>query len=124
VNIDGTGLKRLTPATMQAGYGSVRWSPDGTRILVENASTQPEGALWTVYPDGTHLTKLFKDTKGRFAISPARSPDGTRIMFALDSTANEDSHPVNGLYVINANGTGLVLVVGGNNFKREPDWVR
>jgi hypothetical protein len=45
------------------------------------------------------------------------------ILFALDPSANPFAHPVNGLYVIRADGTGLTLVLGGNDFKREPVWV-
>jgi Tol biopolymer transport system component len=124
INLDGTGLKQLTPKGRVFGWGTVRWSPDGTKILFANARTARAGALWTVRPDGTHLTKLFQDKKGRFAISPTWSPNGSQIMFALDPIADEYQHPPNGLYVINKNGTGLKLVIGGNNFKREPDWVR
>jgi Tol biopolymer transport system component len=124
VNVDGTGRKRLTPPTFPAGFGTIRWSPDGQKILLQTGRLQPEGALWTVHPDGSHLTQLFKDRKGRFAISPTWSPDGTRIMFALDPINDEYSHPPNGLYVIKADGTGLTLIIGGDDFKREPDWVR
>ena len=74
---------------------------------------------------GQHLTELYKDSKGRFAVSPTWSPSGGQIMFALDPIADEFSHPVNGLYVINSDGkTGMTQVLGGQDFKREPDWVR
>jgi hypothetical protein len=63
-------------------------------------------------------------TAGRFAISPTWSPDGNQVMFALDPIADEDQHPPNGLYVVDKNGKGLELVIGGEDFKREPDWVR
>jgi hypothetical protein len=36
---------------------------------------------------------------------------------------HEFSHPPNGPYVIRSNGTGLTLVIGGNDLKHEPDWV-
>ena len=124
VNLDGTHLKRLTPDTLLAGWSGVRWSPDGTKILFAEAHNQPQGALWTVRPDGSHLTKLFQDENGRYPITPTWSPTGAQIMFALDPTSDDFSHPANGLYVINANGTGLRRVIGGRNFKREPDWVR
>ena len=124
VNVDGTGLKRLTPPKFLAGFGTVRWSPDATKILFADAGDQPRGDLWTIHPDGSHLTRVFQDSKGRFAISPTWSPNGKQIMFALDPTNHEDDHSPNGLYVINANGSGLRRAIGGNNFKSEPDWVR
>ena len=39
VNVDGTGVKRLTPPEFSAGWGGVRWSPDGSKILLQSAST-------------------------------------------------------------------------------------
>jgi hypothetical protein len=38
--------------------------------------------------------------------------------------ADEFSHPPNALYVIKADGTALCRVVGGQDFKGEPDWTR
>lgn len=123
VNVDGTDLHPITPATMAVGFGTVRWSPDGTEILFQDAQDQDHGYIWTVRPDGSGLRKAFVDPQGRFAITPTWSPDGAFIMFALDPTADEFSHPSNGLYVIRRDGTGLTLVIGGSDFKREPDWV-
>lgn len=123
VNVDGTGVKRLTPREFMAGLGGVRWSPDGSKILLQSASTEDVGALWTVEPDGSGFKRLFVDSEGRFAISPTWSPSGDQIMFALDPIADAYSHPVNALYVINADGTGLTPVIETPDFKREPDWV-
>jgi Tol biopolymer transport system component len=123
VNVNGTGLRRLTPTGFLAGFGNVRWSPDGRTILLQTARNQPEGALWTVNPDGSHFTKLFKDRRGRFASAAVWSPDGRQIMFSLDPTADQFSHPPNGVYVINADATGLRRVIGGRNCKGPSDWV-
>jgi Tol biopolymer transport system component len=124
VNVNGTHLKQLTPTKMAVDFGTIRWSPDGTKILFATVSTRPRGGLWTVHPDGTHLASVFKNRPGRYALSPTWSPSGRLIMFALDPSADEESHPANGLYVMNSNGTGLAKVIGGQDFKREPDWVR
>jgi Tol biopolymer transport system component len=124
VNLNGSGLKELSPPKQLVGFGTIRWSPDGRNIMFQDARNEATGALWTVHPDGSHLKRVFQDSKGRFAISSTWSPDGKQIMFALDSFANEDDHLDNGLYVIKANGTGLTLVIGGHDFKYSPDWVR
>ena len=124
VGVDGKNPRRLTPEKMLAGFGTVRWSPDGSKILFQDARDERQGDLWTVHPDGSHLTRLFADRRGRFAISPTWSPDGSQIMFALDPTAAEFDHPNNAFYVINADGTRLELVIAGRDFKREPDWTR
>jgi Tol biopolymer transport system component len=73
---------------VMAGLGGVRWSPDGSKILLQSASTEDVGALWIVEPDGSSFKRLFVDSEGRFAISPTWSPTGDQIMFALDPIAD------------------------------------
>jgi Tol biopolymer transport system component len=68
--------------------------------------------------------RAFKDGRGRYAVTPTWSPDGSMIMFALDPTWNPFDHPTNGRYAIHADGSRLTKVIGGNDFKREPVWVR
>lgn len=122
VNTNGTGLRRLTPANIEVECCfNYRWSPNGAKILFANA----KGVLWTIAPDGSKLMRVFKDGRGRYAATPTWSPDGSMIMFALDPTStNPFDHPTNGLYVIQADGSHLKKVIGGNDFKREPVWVR
>lgn len=120
VNVDGSGLHQITAAgTMAQCCFNYRWSPDGRKILFADEY----GTLWTIAPDGSSLTQLFKDPAGRYAITPTWSPDGSMIMFALDPAPNPFSHPNNGMYVILANGSSLTQVIGGDDFKREPVWV-
>ena len=120
VKMNGSGLRRLTPARVRvACCNNYHWSPDGTKILFADA----EGVLWTIAPDGSRLTRIFKDAEGRYAITPTWSPDGSMIMFALDPVPDSFQHPANGLFVIAADGSGLTQVLGGSDFKREPNWV-
>jgi hypothetical protein len=120
VNTNGTALRRLTPASVKVQCcGNYRWSPDGTKIVFADF----DGLIWTIAPDGSKLTRVFKDTDGRYAVTPTWSPDGSMIMFALDPIKNPFVHPKNALYVIRADGSDLTHVLGGNNFKREPNWV-
>jgi Tol biopolymer transport system component len=120
VNLDGTGLRQLSPKSTQVGCCfNYRWSPDGSKILFADE----QGVLWTIAPDGSHLTLAFKDRDGRYAITPTWSPDGSAVLFALDPTPNPFDHPANGLYVTRADGSGLTEIIATNDFKREPDWV-
>ena len=120
VNANGRGLRRLTGSNVKvACCFNYRWSPNGKKILFADF----DGVIWTIAPDGSKRTKVFKDDKGRYAATPTLSPDGSMIMFALDPTPNPFEHPLNGLYVIDAGGSGLTQVIGGNDFKREPVWV-
>jgi Tol biopolymer transport system component len=121
VSVDGTDEHRLEIEETTPSWWA-RWSPDGAKILFATARNQATGALWTVDADGSGLTKVFEDVEGRFAIQPAWSPDGTQIMFALNPIADAFTHPANGLYVVNADGTGLRLVIGDASFKSQPEW--
>jgi Tol biopolymer transport system component len=124
VNADGMDLHRVTPKDMPVevdGNSGGRLSVDGRWIVFTSS-----GDIWKIHPDGSGLTKVFKDSKGRLAITPTWSPDGSFILFGLDpagSLAVVDPAPVNGLYVIRADGTGLTPVLVSNDWKREPDWV-
>jgi len=123
VNVDGSrDLRRISPDGVPVGFGSVRYAPDGSVILFQEARTSSTGALYTIRPDGTNLRKVFEDVDGKFASHPTWSPDGSMIMFALSPVANDFEHRPNGLYVIGADDTELRLVVGGRDFKREPEW--
>ncbi|HET9082833.1 MAG TPA: hypothetical protein VFN41_00405 [Candidatus Limnocylindrales bacterium] len=121
VHVSGTELRPLTPAYLQVQCcNNYRWSPDGSKILFADA----DGIVWTIAPDGSKLTRLFKDASGRYAVTPTWSPDGSMIMLALDPSPNPFEHPPNGLFVLRSDGSDLRQVIGGNDFKREPTWVR
>jgi dipeptidyl aminopeptidase/acylaminoacyl peptidase len=123
VNVDGSGEHQVTPdeVGVQCCWG-YRWSPDGSRILFPS----DDGILWLINADGTDLTQLFVDEKvahiRRTAITPTWSPDGKQVMFALQPQVLGGMAP-SGLYVIDADGSGLTLVIDDNTFKREPSWV-
>jgi hypothetical protein len=78
IRTDGTDRRRVIA-------GRIAWpsySPDGRRIafagIPYGAST---GGIWTVHPDGSHLRRLTRDTKRRFAQMPDWAPDGRHIVF-------------------------------------------
>jgi len=59
VNVDGTGLKRLTPWSLDAGNPD--WSPDGREILYNPYWDPHPGKFSNVFsmtPDGRHRTQL------------------------------------------------------------------
>ena len=83
---------------------------------------QPAGALWTIEPNGSALTKVFEDPEGGFVVKPIWSPDGSKIMFAMNPIDDEFLHPDNEIYVIGADGTGLTLVIDGPGHKGVTEW--
>lgn len=120
VRVHGTDAAQISGTAHPAD--SARWSPDGQKILFATERLAPQGALWTVSPDGSDLVQLFVDPAGGFPITPTWSPDGSQILFALDPTNDEFQHPPNTFAVINADGTGFSLVAGTTGFNRWPDW--
>ncbi len=121
VNVDGSDPHQLDTGDAKAWW-QARWSPDSSRIVFSTERLQPVGALRTIKPDGSGLTTVFEDPAGRFVVAPVWSPDGSKIMFSLDPSNDAFLHPVNEIYAINADGTGLTLVMGGLGFKGVSDW--
>ena len=123
-NVDGSGLRRLTPTDMildGSGWGG-SWSPDGDQILiVALASDDAHKAIWVVNPDGSSLHQLpitpaCGGTSGG-CYSPSWSPDGSKIVF---TRSNADGTSEN-IYTVNADGSGLFQVTDGGG-DDDPDW--
>ena len=121
VNVDGSDAHELDTGDVRPWW-TARWSPDGSTIVFTEERLQPTGAIWTINPDGSNLTKVFEDPEGRFARAPVWSPDGSRIMFYLHPISDNFQHDPNEIYAINANGSGLTLVIGGPTYKYVMEW--
>jgi Tol biopolymer transport system component len=115
VNVDGTGLRRLTPWGFAQDAGS--WSPDGRWILFGH----PDGNLYVVHPDGRGLRQVTVDTgPGQsYAFQPGWSPDGKRIVFSmfLESAGDQED-----IYTVRADGTGLKQVTNTPDIEEFADW--
>jgi len=103
---------RVTPADMDAD--DPQWSRDGNLILFQSPpdpSTADQN-LFTIRPDGTELKQLTshlsKDPGGVSGVFHGSwSPDGTMIVFSHYPGASPSGAS---LYVIKADGTGMLLV--------------
>jgi hypothetical protein len=121
VNLDGTGLHRITPwsAGLDVGLGpeAGSWSPDGTKILYADRRS-----LFLVNPDGSDRMKLPLDTIGfRFSFGPSWSPDGTRIIFGLFTETSPGTEQ-EGIFTAKPDGTDLRQVTDSPTFDEDADW--
>lgn len=122
IDRDGSHLTDLLgPAHNSIGFFDPAWSPDGSRIAYI-ASTQAgstKAGPWrlrveVVDADGSNPTELVEAGTCYclgFAPGLTWSPDGASMALNTGSLDDQDY----GLYVMNADGTGLRLVAKGTN---------
>jgi hypothetical protein len=109
INVDGTGLRQVTPDTPNYTYDyGPTLSPDGMRIAFTR-----NGVLNVINADGTGLTALPTAPEG--ARYPAWSPDGAHIAYGT----NGGSWPI---YIANADGSNLVRLTTDTLQKEMPRW--
>jgi Tol biopolymer transport system component len=107
---DGGGLVRVTtslPGGFDDAYG---YSPNGLRILYAQFDANGHGTLFSVKPDGSDPIQLSPSALSVIDLSffdqvgADWSPDGSQVAFAAFSPRGRFS---SGLFVVNADGTGL-----------------
>lgn len=114
MNIDGSGLIRLTegppPSERPVVNGQPDWSPDGSAIAFMS-DQEGDADIYTMNPDGSEVTKLTDETWDDY--QPAWSPDSSRIAFASGFRGD--------IFVMNADGTNRSrLTYDGLN--SHPNW--
>jgi hypothetical protein len=107
INLDGTGLVRLTTNTLHGSGASGEiygldlypaWSPDGTLIAFASGRDIPgTPALFVMNSDGSNQKKITND-EDRY---PTWSPDSQRIAFYRSNA---------GINIVNRDGTNVVNV--------------
>ena len=88
VNVDGTGLGRLT--AWRPAVGTPSWSPDGSTIVFRDGIVAASPLLPRIFridADGTNLRPL-TDGIDEGSFWPSWSPDGTRIVFTRFTTTD------------------------------------
>jgi TolB protein len=118
VNVNGTGLRRLTPWRLDAGDGP-DWAPDGSRILFRSPdSDQFVGSkIYEINPDGSALRQLSRFPASTALYSSSYSPDGTSIVLGKSGVAGQAD-----VYVLRRDGTGAAAVTRTPSWDSSPDW--
>ncbi|MFW5740688.1 MAG: TolB family protein [Myxococcota bacterium] len=115
VEADGSGLRVLARGDYPA------WSPDGGAIAFQGADAAGQTQLFSIDPGGGEARQLtFHEAA---SIHPAFDPSGARIVFG--STRDRASRKCKvccGLYLMDADGSQPVLLVGGDVDADWPVW--
>jgi Tol biopolymer transport system component len=130
INVDGSGLRQITPPGMhldEDGFAG-QWSPDGSKILVVGLTDADRKAIFVVDVSGGDPVPLpispecggSRDDPSSFGCySPTWSPDGTKILFVRSKTLSASTFSES-VYMVNADGSGLVQVTDGQD--DQPRW--
>ena len=101
MNIDGLAITQLPRITELDRFPS--WSPDGKQIAFSGTN----GIVYVMNTDGTNVTRLTNVV----CMYPVWSPDGKHIAIAGTTIRlSGSSCNVRGIYIMNADGSNLVLV--------------
>jgi TolB protein len=113
INVDGSGLRRLTET--EAGEDHPAWSPDGERILFDaDYDGDNDYEIYTMRTDGTELTRLTNnEANDQFA---DWSPDGSQIAFTSDRNGGWD------IFVMDADGANQHALTEGTDWALFPAW--
>ena len=95
--VDFADERRVTNLRTLSVFGSVSWSPDGTRIAFVHGDEPDVSQLYIVARDGTDLTRLTNMPDD--VSTPVWSPDGRSIAFI-------HRRPTAEMWVVGSDGTG------------------
>ena len=114
---DGSGQRRLTPWSLDAG-DNPDWSPNGQLIVFRSPASSFEGSqVYVVRPDGSGLRQLTRFKPGTSVLSYSFSPDGKWITFSKSGRGGQPD-----IFVMRTNGTGIRPVTQTTLWDSAPDW--
>jgi Tol biopolymer transport system component len=100
IDVDGSGITKLTKFPPEVGGGEPFWSPDGKRIGFGRAYS---GKISVMDADGSNLRDLHLDLN-RSDIHHTWSPDGTKLAFSGGTPPDY----VHDIYTIEPDGSNLI----------------
>ncbi|TFH16658.1 DUF5050 domain-containing protein [Candidatus Bathyarchaeota archaeon] len=111
IDIDGTGLTRLT--NNSNSDEQPYWSPDGSKIIFQS-DRDGNMEIYVMNSDGSGQTRL---TNNRYDdLDPCWSPDGSQIVF---TSKRDDNYEI---YVMNHDGSMQTRLTNNNAIEGEACW--
>ena len=118
VNVDGSGLRQLTPWALGAG-GQADWSAASNLIAFRAVNDEELGIgnFYTIHPDGTSVAQVTHFTGITISYKVSFSPDGKRFIFARHTGVEPSA-----LFTIGIDGKNLQRVGNSPESDTAPDW--
>ena len=117
MNKDGSHKRQLTKPPLEASGADM--APDGTQmVFYSQQNTARPTSIWVANTDGSDLKRLTRP-KQLVAGNPVYSPDGTKILF---NGGLLSEGPVQHLFEMNPDGTGVSIVSECKDGCPLPDW--
>jgi Tol biopolymer transport system component len=108
VNVAGGRPTRLTKPNLEAFWPS--WSPDGSRIIVCDNFDRPNGDIFVMRSDGSHLRQLTSFAANHGGCFASYSPNGRRIVLGSDARRPAGTDRSD-LFTMHADGSHLTRIV-------------
>jgi TolB protein len=123
VNVDGSGLRQLTP--WAAGVGTPSWSPDGSMVVFRGGivGQPPDGPsqIFAIGADGRSMRQLTFGSKAS-SFWPSWSPEGDRIIFTRWDFAFVDQGGGFELRSMDPDGSGTRPILQSDVGRNEASW--